>query len=59
MLHRLRHVVLGRDFQAVAKPGSQATVPSSTSSSLPANPGSTPGVTAPPTVPGKSQVGCG
>jgi LCP family protein required for cell wall assembly len=52
-------VVLGRDFQSVVKPGSHPTVPSSTSSTLPPNPGSTPGVTPPTTVAGKPQVGCG
>ncbi|HEX4491171.1 MAG TPA: LCP family protein [Acidimicrobiia bacterium] len=54
-------VVLGRDFniQAVSKPGSHPTVVSSTSSTLPANPGSTPGLTTPTTVAGKPQVGCG
>jgi LCP family protein required for cell wall assembly len=52
-------VVLGRDFQSVVKPGSHPTVASSTSSTLPPNPGSTPGVTPPTTVAGKPQVGCG
>jgi len=52
-------VVLGRDFQQVVTPGSHPTVSSTTSSTLPPNPGSTPGVTVPKTVDGRPQVGCG
>jgi LytR cell envelope-related transcriptional attenuator len=50
-------LVVGRDFLSVSKPGSKPTV-TTTSSTLPANPGSTPGVTVPPTT-GGAQVGCG
>jgi LCP family protein required for cell wall assembly len=50
-------VVVGQDFQAVTAPGSKPTT-APTSSTLPANPGSTPGVTVPPTN-GGAQVGCG
>jgi LCP family protein required for cell wall assembly len=51
-------VVVGRDFQAVVKPGTHPVVSTTTSSTLPPNPGSTPGVTTPAT-PGRPQVGCG
>jgi LCP family protein required for cell wall assembly len=52
-------VVIGQDFQQAVKPGTHATIPTTTSSTLPANPGSTPGLTTPTTVAGKGQVGCG
>jgi len=51
-------VVVGRDFQGVAKPGTHPVVSTTTSSTLPANPGSTPGVTVPASAPGASHVGC-
>jgi len=50
-------VVVGQDFRAVVKPGTNPTA-TPTSSTLPANPGSTPGVTVPRTN-GGAQVGCG
>jgi LCP family protein required for cell wall assembly len=50
-------VVIGRDFQTVVRPGSHPTVSSTTSSTLPPNPGSTPGVTIPKSG-GLQQVGC-
>jgi LCP family protein required for cell wall assembly len=52
-------VVVGHDFQSVAKPGSHPVVATTTSSTLAANPGSTPGVTPPTTVAGRPAVGCG
>ena len=53
-------VVLGRDFQSVVRPGSQSTASSTTTSSTIApNPGSTPGITVPPTEKGRPPVGCG
>jgi LCP family protein required for cell wall assembly len=52
-------VVIGRDFRGAAKPGSHPIISTTTSSTLPANPGSTPGVTAPPTEAGRPPVGCG
>jgi LCP family protein required for cell wall assembly len=51
-------VVVGQDFQAVVKPGTKSTV-TATSSTLPANPGTTPGVTVPATPNGSARVGCG
>jgi hypothetical protein len=53
-------VVVGRDFVAVTKPGSHSTVATTTSSTLPANPGTlAPGVTAPASTDGRPPVGCG
>ncbi|HEY5012144.1 MAG TPA: LytR C-terminal domain-containing protein, partial [Acidimicrobiia bacterium] len=52
-------VVIGRDFHSVARPGSHPVSPTTTSSTVPPNPGSTPGVTAPPTEAGRPPVGCG
>jgi LCP family protein required for cell wall assembly len=52
-------VVLGRDFQSVVKPGSRSSASSSTSSTVPPNPGKTPGITAPVTEKGRPPVGCG
>ncbi len=51
-------VVVGQDFQAVVKPGTKPAA-ASTSSTVAANPGSTPGVTVPQTNNGKAEVGCG
>ena len=51
-------VVVGQDFQAVVKPGTKAAA-TTTSSTVAANPGSTPGVTVPATPNGQAQVGCG
>jgi LCP family protein required for cell wall assembly len=50
-------VVVGQDFQAVVAPGSKPTA-TTTSSTVAANPGSTPGVTVPANN-GGAQVGCG
>jgi LCP family protein required for cell wall assembly len=56
-------VVLGRDFVGVAAPGSHPVPATNTTSlastSTPPNPGTTPGVTAPATKPGRPAVGCG
>jgi len=53
-------VVIGRDFRSVVRPGSHPTVaPTTTSSTVAPNPGSTPGITVPAPEKGRPQVGCG
>jgi len=59
-------VVVGRDFTGVEVPGGSAsTAPgapptaAASTSEPPANPGSTPGVTVPPSEVGRPLVGCG
>ena len=52
-------VVLGRDFQDIVRPGSKSNVSTTTSSTVPPNPGSTPGVTVPLPERGRPVVGCG
>lgn len=52
-------VVLGADFVGIAAPGSHPKAPTgSTVTTVAANPGTTPGVTAPPPVAGRPAVGC-
>ena len=52
-------VVLGRDFQDIVRPGSHSNVSTTTSSTVPPNPGVTPGVTVPVSERGRPPVGCG
>lgn len=52
-------VVVGRDFHSVAAPGGHPVIPTTTSSTVAANPGSTPGLTVPHSEAGRPPVGCG
>jgi LCP family protein required for cell wall assembly len=55
-------VVVGGDFTGVVRPGStgsSVTSSTSTTSTVAPNPGSTPGITIPPTEKDRPQVGCG